>query len=304
MKKLPENLLEDFIKENREQRLNIRQVNVYVEGYQPLYHAFLSPQRENIYSGSKTYTAVGVGIAIDEGLIGIDDKLTDYFPEYAALSDSFTKQITVRDLLKMRSGKFGLGFRTSSYDTYKDYAQIYFEEGVRIAPGTKFCYNNPNTYMLGRIVEKASGEILSDYLKPRLFDPLGYFNVQWNRCPNGHTIGFTGLQLSTREYSNLGRLLLQNGVWGDRQLISSEFVKAMHTDTGPTSAVKDNPELAHGYGYHIWMGSYEQSYRAAGLYGQYSIVYPTKNMVVTVTARHEQQYKIIRSLERTIADKF
>lgn len=233
--------LDEFIKTSIEQDLRIRQIHLYIEGYSPIYYEFMRSHRENLFSATKVYTSIAIGIAIDEGKFAIDDCVVDFFPEYLSLADDKIKRITIKHLLQMNSGKEGLFFYKHPYRTYIDYAKIFFLEGVQHEPGTGFYYNNLNSYMLSRIIEKVSGEKLRDYLEKRLFDRLGYFNTQWQTCPNGHTMGLDGLHLRTDELAKVGQLLLQKGRWNGEQLVSESYVKKMSQDLVPT--IKEETDI-------------------------------------------------------------
>ena len=225
MQTISPSILDEFIKTNNEQDLRVRQIHVHIEGYESIYHEFMRAHRENLFSATKVYTSIAIGMAIDEGRVVIDDYVIDLFPEFLSVADEKVKKITVKNLLQMNSGKEGMFFYKHPYKTYIDYAKIFFQEGVQHEPGERFYYNNLNSYMLSRIIEKVSGQRLRDYLEERLFNRFGYFNTQWETCPNGHTMGLDGLHLRTDEFAKVGQLLLQNGRWNGEQLISENYVK-------------------------------------------------------------------------------
>lgn len=310
MKKIPQNIFDGYRLANTELRLMTRQIHLYIEGIGSAEHHFLTPMSENLYSGSKTYTAVAIGMAQDEGLLKIEDPLADYFPEFeremeegranGAYKEGWDK-VTIRDLLQMRSGKTYMLFKEKSLRTEEDYAALYFRDGIEREPGTYFFYNNINSYMLGRVIHKVSGQNLCDFLEARLFKPLGYFNVLWQSCPQGYSFGAAGIFLKTHEYAQLGRFLLQEGEWEGKQLLSADYVRRMRADLADTSLVEAEPETTQGYGYQVWKGSHEENFRADGMYGQFSLIYPKERVVVTITARNEQNpYRIIQAAQDEI----
>ena len=304
MKEISKSILNEFLKINIEQDLRVRQIHVYIEGYKPIYHEFMRAHRENLFSATKVYTSIAIGMAIDDSRLGIDNYVIELFPEFLSIADDNVKKVTVKNLLQMNSGKEGLFFYKHPYVSYKDYAQVFFEEGVQHEPGTGFCYNNLNSYMLSRIIEKVSGQKLRDYLEDRMFNKFGYFNTQWETCPNGHTMGLDGLHLRTDEFAKVGQLLLQKGKWNGEQLVSERYVEKMSSDLIPTIKEEKDLEAQQGYGYQIWKGLYEDSFRAEGLNGQFCIVYPNKKAVVTVTARQEwKPYEIIATINKHIINK-
>jgi CubicO group peptidase (beta-lactamase class C family) len=198
-----------------------------------------------------------------------------------------SEEITVRDLLHMRAGHAESLFSTSesTWERERDWAEVFFQTPMKSPAGTAFLYDNGCTYMLSRIVEATSGKTLRDYLMPRLFAPLDIFYPQWHACPGGHTLGAVGLYLTAGEFARLGILMLQNGVWNEKQLVPEEYIRAATEDTVETAGFED-AENRCGYGYQLWRCTVPGAYRADGKYGQYSIVLPDKEAVVAVTAHN------------------
>lgn len=268
-------------------------------------HRWRANDKVCLYSGSKTFTSMAVGICRDEGRLELTDKVIDFFPEYRHVMSEGSGDITLRDLLHMASGKGVFWFSADEKAMLeKDYAELFFTDPQVCAPGSAFFYSNACTYMLARVVEAVSGEKLRDYLVPRLFTPLGIHNPQWHMCPRGHTLGATALFLTTDEYSRLGQMLLGSGVYGDKRIVSEAYVKLATTDDVIEN--KDfefaDPESKAGYGYQIWRCTREHAYRADGMYGQFSIVLEDKDAVVTVTSHNETNANdILRAVFADIA---
>lgn len=260
-------------------------VHLFWEGRGSVEHRFRSDDRVNLYSASKTVTALAVGMAQSEGLVELEAPLLTYLGAGAPHADGL-EQITVRHLLQMTSGSPFTWF-SPGQDHVRDRAAAFLNTPLVAEPGRHFEYSNGSTYMLGRIVEAVSGQDLRDFLVPRLFDPLGVDNPQWLRCPLGHSLGATGLHLRTSELARIGRLLLQGGAWDGAQLVPADFVAAMHTDVVPTDRPDVDPEAAAGYGYQAWRCTTSGAWRADGKYGQFSVVLPQQRAVVTITAHHE-----------------
>ena len=231
--------------------------------------------RRNVYSASKSFTSMAVGIAQKEGLLSIDEKLTDAFkddlPEI--VSDNL-KAATVRDLLTMCLGQ------EKSFLMGGERPFVY-------APGEKFVYNNVGPYLAGILVQRRAGCDLVHYLMPRMFAPMGIQLPTWENDPNGQTFGAGGLFLTIDELHLFGQLLLQNGEWNGKQLIPAEWVKEA------TSKQVENG--SEGYGYLFWAGP-EGSFRADGKYGQFVILMRDKNAVVTVTAESRDAGALLRAV--------
>lgn len=214
-------MLSNFRLSTLERNLGLYGVHVYQDGKTLAEYRFRSDDRENLYSASKTFASVGVGIAEGEGRLQLSDCVLDFFPEFRSLAQPGAEKITIEHLLQMSSGHmfedFGL-YKSS------DLAELFFSTEMKANAGSRFYYENLCTYMLGRVVEKVSGQIMLDYLKPRLFDKLEITNPQWNMCPGGHTFCAGGLYLTTEELSRIGVTLLQNCVYKDEQIVAADYV--------------------------------------------------------------------------------
>lgn len=294
------NLLTDFQRSAIEKSLGVYGIHVYQNGKTIAEHRFRSNDRENLYSASKTFASIGVGIAENECLIKLTDYVLDFFPEFKDIAYPGSEKITIKNLLQMSSGHM--------YENYSPYssmdrAKTFFAEEMRKPAGTAFYYENLCTYMLGRVVEKVSGKTMLDYLKPRLFDKLEISNPQWFTCNHGHTSCAGGLYLTTEEFSRIGIMLLQNGIYKDKQIVSADYIERLHSDLVDTSS-KNDPETKGGYGYQVWKCTPPNTYRADGMYGQYCVVLSDYNAVVTVTAHNEDEPKdILRAIWSDILPK-
>ena len=280
-----DHLLSDYVRADAERSLGSYGIHVHREGRAPVEHRFRADDRVNVYSCSKTFTALAVGVARAEGLLDLDDPVADHVPHVGPLGAG-VEGVTLRHLLHMTSGSPITWFELPA-DAPRDVAGAFLRTDLVSAPGERFEYSNGSTYLLGRAVAAASGQDLRDYLVPRLFDPLGIVNPQWLRCPLGHSEAAKGLHLTTSELARLGRLLLQDGVWEGVELVPADWVEAMRTDVVDTAASADDPESAVGYGYQVWRCTREGAWRADGKYGQFSVVLPDLRAVVTVTAHNE-----------------
>ncbi|SDN53731.1 serine hydrolase domain-containing protein [Acetanaerobacterium elongatum] len=283
-----EAIFEGFIKSNAQNNLNVYGIHVYSKTLGSAAHHFRAQERVHLFSGSKAFTSMAVGIAAGEGRLGLSDKIIDYFPQYRDIAAPGAEQITVKDLLQMRVGHDKSLFTTleESHEHKLDWAELFFHTPMAHEAGTAYLYDNGSSYMLSRVVEAVSGQNLREYLMPRFFAPLDIFNPQWHTCPGGHSLGAFGLFLNTEEFSRLGILLLNNGRWQDKQIVPEKYLRLAINDT-VTTAGFDDIENKQGYGYQLWRCTVKDAYRADGKYGQYSIVLPDRQAVVTVTAHNE-----------------
>ena len=241
---------------------------------------WFAPYRPGVWhvthSLCKSFTGTAVGLAIAEGYFGLDDRVADYFPEYCNLFTSRrTRAITVRHLLTMCSG---ISFNEMGQSLTSDWVRGIFESEILFEPGSRFLYNSMNSYLLSALIKKTTGQGLVEFLTPRIFEPLGFGPVGWEKCPHGIEKGGWGMYLDPEDMLKFGQLYLQGGVWrtaeGEQRLIPQEWVEqATHTQiTG------DEGE----YGFHIWTDSSDGSFLMNGMFGQYVAVFPAQQVVAVM----------------------
>ncbi|WP_314148316.1 serine hydrolase domain-containing protein [uncultured Leifsonia sp.] len=240
-------------------------------------HRWRSDDRENLYSVSKGVSALAAGIAVDAGILALDTTVGEALPGLE-LGDGVDR-VTLRDLLTMSSGIDFVWFGDEPVPG-ADLAQEMLRRPTR-GPGEGFRYSDASTYVAMRMLEARVGDV-RDWLLPRLFDPLEIDNPQWLRCPLGHILGGTGLQLRTGELARIGRLLRDRGEGRGRRLVSAGWVDGMHSGWRETGL----PATSDRYGLAVWAGP-SGLWRLDGRYGQYVIVDDAHGAVLTITAHEE-----------------
>jgi CubicO group peptidase (beta-lactamase class C family) len=263
----------------------VRNGQVVAEGWWSPYDA-ATPHV--LFSLSKSFTSTAVGLAAAEGKLSLDDQVLKFFPDDAPPQPSPNlDQMRVRDLLRMTTGHqtepaFWLG--SEAPDSLRDatWVRRFLAHPVPFKPGTHFLYNTPATYMLSAIVQKQTGQTVLDYLRPRLFEPLGIESPVWDASPDGVTLGGYGLRARTEDIAKLGQLYLQKGVWNGRRFLPAGWVEEA---TARQTANGSNPrsDWDQGYGYQFWR-SRHGTYRGDGAFGQYMLVLPQQNAVVAITS--------------------
>ncbi len=255
-------------------------------------HTWEGVCRRNVYSASKSFTSAAVGIAIGEGLISLEEKLTDAFP--ADLPEQVSENLqkaTVRDLLTMRLGQskgFLMGEDRPTYQN-PDWVKLALSQPFDCEPGTRFVYNNAGPYLAGILVQRRAGCDLVHYLMPRMFTPMEIRLPTWETDPMGGTFGAGGLFLTMDELHKFGLLYLQNGRWNGRQLVPAQWVEAS------TSKQAENDRDSFGYGYLFWGGE-KGSFRADGKYGQFTILLRDKNAVITIVAESRKADQLLHAV--------
>ena len=240
-----------------------------------------APEKNHIlWSLSKSFTSTAVGFAVAEGKFSLDDPVIKFFPSKAPDSPSKNlRSMRVRDLLTMSTGHQD-EVRLRGIQT--DWVEAFLAHPVPHVPGTHFKYNTPATYVLSAIVQKQTGETVLDYLRPRLFEPLGIANPEWETSPQGISLGGYGLYVRTEDIAKLGQLYLQKGRWKDKQLLPAEWV-AMATSKQVSNGSDPNNDWNQGYGFQFWRCRHG-AFRGDGKDGQFCIVIPDKNVVVAITS--------------------
>jgi CubicO group peptidase (beta-lactamase class C family) len=299
---LKESVFDGFRSAVIEENLHVYGIHVYQENQGSVEHRFRSNERVHLFSGSKSFVSMAVGIAAGEGRLSLNDKAIDFFPAAKPGASPGAEDITIRDLLQMRAGHAESLFTTDSISNKynRDLADLFFITPMIAKAGASYKYDNGCTYILSRIIEEVGGVTLREYLIPRLFENLAIYNPQWLTCNFGHSLGAIGLLLTTEEFSRLGILMLQHGVWEDKQLVPSSYLREAVHDIVEVEGFSDI-ENHQGYGYQLWRCTIPGAYRADGKYGQYSVVLPGINAVVTVTAHNEHNaYNILRAVWREV----
>jgi len=262
----------------------LRHGKVVAEGWWAPYRPDL---RHTLYSTSKSFTSTAVGFAVTEKLLSVDDKVVSFFPDQLPDTVSpFLAQMTVKDLLTMSAGQSPdpTGRISSSS---QQWVRDFLATPVLKEPGTEFLYNSMATFMLSAIVQKVTGEKIADYLRPRLFEPLGIEGYDWEESPEGVNSGGWGLRVKTEDMAKFGQLYLQKGMWNGEQVIPAEWVEEATTfkiDQAPDAlpGVKSSSDWMQGYCYQFWR-SRNNAFRADGAFGQYIIIMPEKDAVVAIT---------------------
>ena len=254
----------------------VRHGHVVAEGWWSPYDA---GTRHTLYSLTKSFTSTAVGMAVAEGKMTVDDLVLPVFPEDApAEASDQLKAMRVRDLLSMSAGHHA----EAQTGTTEPWTRSFLAQPVAHKPGTFFLYNTPASYMLSAIVQKAVGMPVLEYLRPRLFEPLGIENPVWTSSPQGVTIGGYGLNIRTEDIARFGQLYLQKGQWKGRRLLPGAWVEAA-TSRQASNGSKPESDWEQGYGYQFWRCRHG-AYRGDGAFGQFCIVMPEQDAVVAITS--------------------
>jgi CubicO group peptidase (beta-lactamase class C family) len=266
----------------------VRHGQVFAEGW---WHPFSAGRVHLLYSLSKSFTSTAVGLAVAEGLVDLDATVLSYFPELDAdITDPRSRAMLVRHIASMSSGhREDTIARAQALDPC-DLVRGFLLMPPDEEPGSFFAYNQSCTFTLAAIVQRVSGTSLTGYLRPRLFDPLGIGPTGWIRDASGREIGYSGMHADTEAVAALGQLYLQAGRWGERQLLTTDWVaQASRRQVG--TELEANIDWAQGYGYQFWMARH--GYRGDGAFGQFCVILPEHDAVVAITAQTEDMQGVL-----------
>jgi CubicO group peptidase (beta-lactamase class C family) len=241
----------------------VRHGHVVAEGWWSPYDA---QSRHSLYSLTKSFTSTAVGLAVADGKLSVDDLVLAQFPDDApAEATDNLKAMRVRDLLTMSTGHHDQA--PSGPD--QNWVRSFLAHPVAHKPGTFFLYNTPASNTLAAIVQRAVGMNLIDYLRPRLFEPLGITDPVWSLNPQGVPIGGFGLSLRTEEIARFGQLYLQKGEWRAGRSCPHRW-----RHTGRCRRQQSRERRDQGYGYRS--GAAATAPTAATAPGQFCVVLPAR----------------------------
>ena len=240
--------------------------------------------RHGLQSHTKTYAATAVGIAYTEGLVDLEERVIDIFPDEAPKDPSENlKKLKVKHVLAMACGMKTMPM--GGMEWIKDFLATPVED----EPGTSFMYNSTGSSLLAAIVKKRSGQGMIEYLRTRLFDKIGIDtdNLKCICMPDGIEMGGGGMYATTEDNLRLMKLYADGGVWEGERILAEDYVKkatSLQNESATERAVNPPAEDNFvGYGYQIWMCRPEGVYRADGAMGQFTIVFPKYNMLLAIT---------------------
>ncbi|WP_143342042.1 serine hydrolase domain-containing protein [Deinococcus indicus] len=245
------------------------------------------PERvHHVYSLSKAFAAAGVGLLVQEGRLGVEDRVVDLFPDaLPPVVGEHLRAMRVEDLLTMRTGHAADVTDALVATGDGDWAAAFLAQPVAFRPGTHFVYNSGASFLLSALVQRVTGETLLDFLTPRLLEPLGVRGARWVSNAEGVNLGGWGLHLRTEDVARFGQLLLNRGAWQGQEVLAPAWVDAMRAAHVPpgTNPGDEISDWAQGYGYQLWRCRHG-AYRADGAFGQFCVVLPEQDMVLAVTA--------------------
>ena len=285
---IPSSKVLEFIKVLEQYKLNTHSIlmargnDIFAETY---YAPFDADFKHRMYSISKSFTAIAVGFAEQDGFLSLDDKFMKYFPEYRnEKTDELYEETTIRDLLTMRSCMAG---KNPDWWAKPDRPKAYFDLTSNKVPGTNFFYDSTGSMLLACIVERLTGKPFMEYLKEKVLLDIGFSKDAYCLlAPGGHSHSDSGVMCTSRDLLAFARFVMNLGVWNGKCYLNEEFMRAA------TSKQTDNAVKAlitaygdQGYGYLIWK-TRRDGFAFVGMADQLAICDPKTDFIFVITSEN------------------
>lgn len=259
----------------------LRHGKVFAEGWWKPYN----PKDKHIlFSFSKSFTSTAIGFLEQEGLLSLEEKIVDIFPENVPENPSENlKKCNISHLLMM-----GCGHETeieTAFDGEGNWIRDFMHHPFVFEPGTRFMYNTAGTNLLSAVITRKTGQTLTEYLKPRLFDKLGMSeNIKCFVLPDGTEAGGFGMKVATEDMARFAQFILDEGKWQGEQILREDWFKRATSKQIENNINPGTADWMSGYGYQFWRCSREGVFRGDGAYGQFGVLVPNKDMAIAINS--------------------
>ena len=284
-------LVKEFLETLDERRLHTHAI-LMTRGDEMFAESYYAPFHKNflhrMYSVSKSFVAIAVGVAVTEGLISLDDIIVDYFPECKnENTDELYESCTVRDMLMMKSN---VGTLVKWWGNFDSRVEAYYSQKSNKLPGALFKYDSIGSFMLGCIIEKLTGMNFLEYLKEKVLLKIGFSKESYVlREPGGYAVGDSGVMCTAEDLLIFARLIMKGGNWNGVQYIDPEFMaeaikKQGHNDFNGTHGVYG----AQGYGYLIWK-THPDGFTLTGMGDQLAVCDMKRDICFVITSDNQAE---------------
>ena len=294
MKELNQYHINYFINQLENKNLEIHNIVLLQNGKTILskgYYPYNPDELNTIYSCTKSFISLAIGILYDRGLIDLKAKLLDYLKQYEYLRDYPSSNITIAELLTMQ-----LGHDKQPYIPFgQDWVEVILRKPLSWPNGDHFHYYNLSSYLLSVVIETITHTSTFHFIKENILNPLEISQCYFDQDNKNRNIGGWGMHLSCNDLAKFGQLLLQKGYYNGQQIVSEKWIEMATHKQIDTIPFYSKSESVNGYGYQFWMSTHN-SYRASGLFGQLCLVNPENQLVLAVTSAAGSSQPILDSL--------
>ncbi len=274
----------------------LRHGKVCAEGW---WKPYSKNELHNVHSFTKSFVSSAFGILEHEGVLSLEDSVLSFFPEEAPENPCENlKKMKIRHLLSM-----SCGHKDEPRIRDKNFVKAFLAWPVDYEPGTFFRYNSAATHLVSRIIHKVTGKTFIEFLKPYIFEPMGFGEFSCSNNSDGFPSGGGGLALKTEDMTKLAALYLNKGKWNEKELIPEKWIETAtipQVDNSNGEHRENNEDWEAGYGYQMWMNKNKHSYRFDGAFGQEAFVCQDEDLAVVFTAASYRLGDIFNLIRRYI----
>lgn len=261
-------------------------------------------KKHGVWSMTKSFTSTCLGLLIDDGKTSLDAYAKTYIPE---MSETYP-DLTLRHFAAMTSGYRAVGDTTEGSYKHGPSRTPFLPNPKPLfdPPGSAYAYWDSAMNQFAHVLTRIAGEPLERLFKRRIADPIGMDSTMWNWGDFGEINGLVvnggsgnnsnHIFITARQGARFGHLFLNRGNWNGKQLISSEWIDAVHqvhvpntvTNAFPDSGI-DGPGMyglnwwVNGVkpnGKHKWPDAPLETYSASGYNNNDLFVIPEWKMVI------------------------
>ena len=269
------------------------------EGYWAPYHRDAA---HILFSFSKSLTSTAIGFAEQEGILSLDEKLIDIFPDEAPENPS--ENLKKADLWSLLTMTCGHATEISGPDArLEGWIKMFLHHDFPFEPGTTFQYNTAGTNVLAAVLKKKTGLNVTEFLKPRLLDVIGIPPIECWKLPDGVEMGGAGMYLTPESMARFAQFVLNFGAWEGKQLLSRDWFEracAHQVETVSEVYKTDWREWMQGYGFQFWRCTWPGSFRADGAFGQFAVILPNEDAAIVVNSASNDANTLLIDLFDTI----
>lgn len=287
---IPSKALERFVDKLKEQKIPVHSILMARHGHlvmEAYYQPYDKEKLHRMFSETKSYVSLGIGLLVSDGVIHLEDKICQYFPEYLpGKVHPWLEEMTIKDMLRMETCHNMTTYKKTS--TTENWVRSFFQTAPTHRPGQVFMYDTSASHTLCALVEKLTGQKLLDFLKDRVLRQIGFSEESYiMEDPFGVSMGGTGLMAKPMDMLKVGLMLLNGGKHPDdygkedgRQVYPKEYLDQALGFQTPTamSSLRD-----WGYGFQFWKMPGD-GFAMIGMGSQDTMCFPEQDMVITMTS--------------------
>lgn len=252
---------------------------ILAERYWEPYHV---SEKHRMYSVTKSFVAVAVGLLIKNNMVKLTDRICDYFPEKLPEEGAhpWCREMTIEDMLSMRTCHEATTFKVYGGE---DWTESFFRVKPTHVPGTVFNYDTSSSHVLAALVEKLTGMKMLDYMRKEMLDELGFSKDAYIiPDPVGVSQGGSGMMSSLRDVACVAYVCNHLGMVDGKEVLPTDYMRKAISCQVPTD-LQPNLDEQMGYGYFVWMPR-EEGFVFYGMGGQLAVCFPKLDFIYMTMA--------------------